>query len=370
MLLDQVRDLTPAFAARDEADPERYPSENVADLYAAGVPGAPFAAPLGGCDATLREAVGVVEEVAHASPSTALLLAMPLGLAGAYAGGPEVAPPEHRASWTNQTERVAADFRAGRVYAACNSEKGAGGALSATKTVAARGRDGEFRLTGDKILASFGRHADVFFSTARVAPAELPVAGDVEFFLLDAHGPGVEILDDWNGFGMRSTESHSVRLLDAPARERLGFPNFIATVMPSNYWACLFAAVPLGCARALLDGIGRPAPTTPALRLHVAEATMRYEAARAYLLDTADSWRPIPTPELAARVLRTKTFVSREAVRLCAELFALSGGRHYTRDGRLSRALAASFAGTALRPPLPLALDTLAESFTLDGVFE
>ena len=51
--------------------------------------------------------------------------------------------------------------------------------------------------------------------------------------------------------------------------------------------------------------------------------------------------------------------------KLCAELFALSGGRHYRRSGSVARALADSFAGTALRPPLPLALDTLVDSFSL-----
>jgi len=60
---------------------------------------------------------------------------------------------------------------------------------------------------------------------------------------------------------------------------------------------------------------------------------------------------------------RTKTFVTQEATRLCAELFALSGGRHYKRDGRLAADTRASFAGTALRPPLPLALDTRCSSF-------
>ena len=54
------------------------------------------------------------------------------------------------------------------------------------------------------------------------------------------------------------------------------------------------------------------------------------------------------------------------ATRLCAELFALSGGRHYTRNGRLARTLAGAFAGTALRPPLPLALETLLQQFTAD----
>jgi hypothetical protein len=91
---------------------------------------------------------------------------------------------------------------------------------------------------------------------------------------------------------------------------------------------------------------------------------MREEALRAYLHETARAWRPAAGAAYAARALRTKTYVTQEATRLCAELFALSGGRHYRRDGRLARTLAASFAGTALRPPLPLALDTLVQQFS------
>lgn len=86
---------------------------------------------------------------------------------------------------------------------------------------------------------------------------------------------------------------------------------------------------------------------------------------RAYLGETATAWRPAGGPDLAARVLRTKTFVTSEATKLCAELFSLAGGRHYRSRDPLARALAASFAGTALRPPLALALDTLVEQFSL-----
>ena len=368
MLLEQVRGLAPALAAREAADPEHYSAESVAELYRAGVPGAPFPAALGGMGATLPEAVAAVEEVAMASPSTALLLSMPLGLAGWYAVGPEVAPKEHRAVWMEQIEQVAADYRAGRIYAACNSERGVGGSLAATKTVAERGEDGVLRLTGEKILASFGRYADVFFSTAKVRPEQLPGAGIVEFFLVDTSAPGVEVLNDWDGFGMRPTESHSVRYTDAPARAVMGFPNFIETVQPTQYAFCLFTAIPLGCAGAILRALATPAPESPALRLRFSEALMRYEALRAYLMETAAGWRPAAGPAYAARVLRTKTHVTQEATKLCAELFALSGGRHYTRTGAVARALAASFAGTALRPPLALALDTLVQNFSLGGL--
>jgi alkylation response protein AidB-like acyl-CoA dehydrogenase len=360
---EAVRDLAPLFAKRDDSDAEHYPAQNIADLVAAGVMRAPFPAAMGGSGCTLLDAVEAIETIASASPSTALLAAMPIGLAGAYSAGPDAAPSEYRQMFAEQIESVAAGYRAGALYAACNSERGAGGSLAATKTTAA-GRDGRFELTGEKILASFGRHADMFFSTAKVDPAQMPGCGVVEFFLVRPTARGVEILDDWDGFGMRSTESHTVRYAGAPAEGIVGFPNFIETVQPLSYWFALFSAIPLGCAAAIRRELSAPVPDSSALRLRFADAQMREEALRAYLHETARAWRPGAGPAYAARVLRMKTYVTQEATKLCAELFALSGGRHYKRDGRLARTLAASFAGTALRPPLPLALDTLMQQFS------
>lgn len=362
---ETVRDLAPRLRERDVADPERYPAENIADLVSAGIVRAPFPSPLGGNGCSLLDAVDALEVIASASPSTALLAAMPIGLAGVYAAGPDAAPPAHRGTWVEQVDRVAADYRAGAIYAACNSERGAGGSLAATKTIAEL-RDGRFEVTGEKILASFGRHADMFFSTAKVDPAQMPGCGVVEFFLMRPDGRGVTILDDWDGFGMRSTESQTVRYAQAPAEGIVGFPNFIETVQPLSYWFALFAAIPLGCAAAIRRELSAPAPESPALRLRLADALMREEALRAYLHETARVWRPAAGPAYAARVLRTKTYVTQEATRLCADLFALSGGRHYRRGDRLARSLAASFAGTALRPPLTLALDTLVQQFSGD----
>src|SRR5690349_7881560 len=54
-LLADVQSLAPIMAARDAADPESYPVENVADLVRAGVLVSPFPASLGGRDARLPE---------------------------------------------------------------------------------------------------------------------------------------------------------------------------------------------------------------------------------------------------------------------------------------------------------------------------
>ena len=357
-------EMVERFAARDAASPEQFPRENLADLFEAGVVCGPLPPALGGRGWSLRDSVLAIEAVAAVSPSTALVASMPLGLAGVYRLGPGAAPAAHAAAWSDQIQRVAADYRAKKLYAACNSERGAGGSLAATTTVANRAGDGRFRLSGEKILASSGRFADVFFSTAKVAPGDLPGAGSVEFFFVDVAAPGVEVLEDWDGFGMRATESQTVRYSDAVARELMGFPNFIEAVAPLQYWYCLFAGIALGCARSILKAMATPAPVSAALRLRYSEALMRYEALRAYLLETADGWRASAGAAYAARVLRTKTYVTQESTKLCAELFALGGGRHYRRSGAVARTLADSFASTALRPPLSLSLDTLVESFS------
>jgi alkylation response protein AidB-like acyl-CoA dehydrogenase len=360
---DQLRDLLPQIAERESSAPDEYPRPSIDALYRAGVISAPFPAALGGSGWCLTDAVAALVAIAEASPSTALVASMPLGLAGVLGLGPDVAPASHRSQWARQIEQIAADYRRGLVYAACNSEKGAGGSLEATQTVAQRDQDGRFHITGEKILASAGRYASTFFSTAKVSQDDLPGAGIVEIFLIQVDSPGVTILQDWDGFGMRPTESQTVRYERAPVRELFGFPNFINLVQPLQYWFCLFAAIPLGCANAMLKGLSTPAPRSPALRLRLSDAAMRCEAMRAYLNETAAAYIPAAGSSYAARVLRTKTYVSQEATKVCAELFALSGGRSYRRSNRMARTLADSFAGTSLRPPLALALDTLVENF-------
>ncbi|MCA9851513.1 MAG: hypothetical protein KC461_12830, partial [Dehalococcoidia bacterium] len=205
--------------------------------------------------------------------------------------------------------------------------------------------------------------ADVFFSTGKVTQEDLPGAGVVEEFLVRTNATGVTIASDWDGFGMRSTESQSVRYEDAEAIRMWGYPNLIAHSQAFGYWYLLFAAIPLGAAWGIYDLMSTPAPSSPAMRLRLSEARMRLEALSAYLHESAREWRPAAGAGYVGRVLRTKTHVSAEATKLCAELFALSGGRQYRRGGPAARLLAAPFAGTALRPPLALALDQLVDQF-------
>ena len=363
--LGEVRALATMFAEREAADPEAYPAESIRDLFNSGIVQAAFPEHLGGSAWSLVDCCDAAETIASYSASTALLLSMPLGLGGICGLDASIAPQQHRDTWARQAERIAADYAAGKFYAACNSERGAGGNLEATQTMARRDASGALRLTGDKILASGGTHANVFMSSAKVSQQDVPGAGIVEFFFVPTTSPGVDVKHDWDGFGMRSTESQSVRYEDAEAREMLGFPNFLELVTPTTYWYCIFAAVSLGCATGILRILGNPAPSSPALRFRLADAQMRTEAMRAYVRETAREWRPAAGSAYTQRVVRMKSYVTAEATKLAAELFALGGGRHYRRTDAAARLLSDSFAGTALRPPFGATLDVLAEQFEI-----
>src|SRR5258705_2639864 len=147
----------------------------------------------------------------------------------------------------------------------------------------------------------------MFFSTAKVDQSDMPGAGVVEFFLVPPTAAGVDILDDWDGFGMRSTESHTVRYHGAPADGIVGFPNFIEIVQPLTYWFALFSAIPLGCATAIRRELSTPAPESPALRMRLSDAQMAEEAPRADLHGTGGQLGPAGGPGRRAPRLGTRT---------------------------------------------------------------
>ncbi|OAI44080.1 hypothetical protein AYO38_02305 [bacterium SCGC AG-212-C10] len=362
--LDDVETIARRFGEREAIDRESFPEESFAEMKEMRLMAAALPVALGGSGWSTADAAVAVERMAMHAPSCALMLAMPLGLSGIY--GSDITPPEaSRQTWLANRDLVTGWYRDGRWIAAANSEKGAGGAIENTKTTAALDADGAWRLSGEKILASGGKHADYFFSVAKLDASSLPGSKGFEMFLAETNAPGVNIRDDWDGLGMRSTESQSVGYESAPTAAMVAFPDFLGVVQPVSYFLSLFAAVPLGCTAALLRLLATPTPQSPALRLRFSESLMRYESARAYLLDTASRWRPGAGPAYGARAVRTKTYVAQESVRIAADLFALSGGRSYTRTSPAAHLLLDAFAGTSLRPPLALGLDQLVEGFGL-----
>ena len=297
--LADARALAQRCAARESAAPDEFSTESFDDIKRSGIVRWPLPAALGGRGIALTDAVRATEILAQHSPSTALLTVMPLGLAGVYALGSEAAPEQHRNGVVSADRRGRGGVSRGTMVRRVQLGEGGGRLAGRNEDGRVEGHGRRWRLTGEKILASSGSHADYFFSTGKVTQEDLPGAGVVEFFFVRVDAAGVKILDDWDGFGMRPTESQSVVYEDAPCAMLMGFPNFIEVVQPLQYWFCLFAAIPLGCAASMLSALATPAPSSPALRLRFADAQMRIEALRAYLLETASMWRAAAGPAYA-----------------------------------------------------------------------
>jgi alkylation response protein AidB-like acyl-CoA dehydrogenase len=355
-----ARELSTRFrerlAAEVAAGTLSFPRANIADLKDAGFLLLTVPAEAGGFGQSLETYCAVIEELASGSPATALLLTMPVGFDAIFLFPDGEVPDAHRTAYKEQRAWVFEESAAGRIFAAGNSEPGIA-VIQDTQTRAER-RDGVWWLTGRKVFGSWGTNSDWLFSTARVPEGMLPDASPVEFFYLPTHGEGVHWNDDWNSFGMAETASNSFELRDAPANGLVGFPGFATAPIPDFWWRLSFTAVALGCVRGLLAPLlERSSALGPAARSELASLTARYEASRAYLLDTARQGGPTTTPAYGARTLRVKTHVTQECVGLAGTLFSLGSGSALAANGLAAKYLRDVFAGTGLRLPYKASLD-------------
>lgn len=313
----------------------------------------------GGAGLSLAGFCAVTEELASGWPAVGLLLVMPPGVASMYLYPEEQVPDEYRARWRAQSDWVFQQIAAGRVFAAGNSEPGISD-INLSRAVARPEGDG-WRISGRKVFGSWGEHSDWFQTTARVPDASTP-DGRAEQFFVATNSEGVHWNHDWNGLGMAETESHSFVLEDASSPWMMGFPGVRDAPIPAGWAALPFAAVALGCVRGLLAPmLAGSGSLGPALRSELATLTARYEAARAYLLHSAAQAEPVSTRAFLALVTRTKAQVTREAVAVAADLFALGSGQALAANGLAGKYLRDVFAGTGLRPPLRASLDTQAD---------
>jgi len=364
------REFARRFRGTDCRGPRRYPAENVADLVEAGTSGSfPEVAgrPRAG---RLNDSVAAIETVAADRLSRAALVGdMPLAWRACYGWVRSCAPAAHRGVWANSD--LSACIRLPRrdsLYAACNSEKGRvahsrdnyGGATWPPWPVPAHGREDPRFVRAVSPAPSLLRRR----SARKTCQA---LASSSSSLLIQA-APGVQIMDDWDGFGMAATESQTgaLRLGRGPRSD--GLPNFIEAVQPLQYWYCLFSAIALGSPGASCHHPWPlPRPTSPRCGSATRNALMAVRVAACLPVRDLGSLESVcRDPAMQARVLRTKTFVTQEihqalrgAVRAGRgpPLSAVgSGGAHAGRTPLQAR---------ALRPPLGWRSTCLVENFGL-----
>jgi indole-3-acetate monooxygenase len=181
--------------------------------------------------------------------------------------------------------------------------------------------EGGYRVTGNFAFASGGRHAtwlgahvpvyEAPDGSQRRTPADIPVVRTVLF-----PAAAAPLTDIWHVMGLRGTGSDAYAVSDLfvpethtlsrddPAERR--YPGSLYALSTTSLYACGFASLALGVARALLDAfVALAMEKTPrgykhALRnnavtqTETAEAEARLRAARTYLRGTLDEvWRSV-----------------------------------------------------------------------------
>jgi len=346
-----------------------------AELRSAGVTMLPVPVEQGGAwrsvEASLRPTCDTLRVLAAGDPSVTLVSAMhPAVLAFFLANE----APDH-ALWNEQREAVFASAAAGAQWGTVTSEPGSGGDVALTRSTAEPLDDADdidipgrrYAITGDKHFGSGTGVCTFALTTAIPAGEDEPAAFFLDTRRVAAGGeqPGFTVAREWDGVGMRATQSHAVRL-DGARAIRFEWPSSLTDLArgagPSN--AALFTAVVLG----VLDEAIATARPRIAPRLAEMRPYEQVEWARA----TTEHWlaeqaydgilRAIANGDPAtafAAGLRGKTAVAELAETIMRRVTRVVGGGTFSGSSPFSSWFEDVRALGFLRPPWGLAFDGL-----------
>ncbi|HYF45974.1 MAG TPA: acyl-CoA dehydrogenase family protein, partial [Acidimicrobiales bacterium] len=237
---------------------------------------------------SVRPIAGALRALAAGDPSVALVSAMHPAVLTYW-----LCPPDEDEAWAAQRVAVFESAAGGHQWATVTSEPGSGGDIAKTKATARQ--DGDvWRVSGDKHFGSGTGVADRMITTAVPEGEDLPTV-----FVLDTTTEeGRTVIAEWDGMGMRATQSHAVRLDGAPAFR-------LATARPIEQISgpamppieAFFVAVVLG----VLDEAVATARAQVRDRAESLRAYERVEWARA----EQDHWLAVQAHEGALRALET-----------------------------------------------------------------
>lgn len=338
-ILDSVRDLLPAIAARgDEIEQgRRLPLDLVAKLRDAGCFRTLVPRRFGGAELELADHMAVVRELARADGSVAWTVMIgssapailgklpPPAFAEIYSGGPDVV--------------VAGAFN---------------------PTGVATPVDGGYRASGRWAFASGCQHADWFVAHCFIDDGRMP---PIRMMVLPA--ADIEIIDTWTVSGLCGTGSHDFTIDDEFVPSAHTFAVFdeggvegpVGRIPELSLSALGFANVALGIAESALGEVttlatakvpmfaGATLAANPLFRNQLGAADAHLGAARALLDSTvASTWatavagEPLTLAE-RARIRATATWVTAAAAEVVDTAYSAGGGSALYSSSPLQRRL-------------------------------
>jgi len=314
-----------------------------------------------------RPVAQALRALAGGDPSVALVSAMHPAVLSYWLATPDPSEPV----WQAQRSAAFASAADGRQWGTITSEPGSGGDIAKTKAVAVPDPDldpflegAPHRVTGAKHFGSGSGIADRMLTTAVAEGEDKP-----SVYVLDSSaGPGsphFEMVGEWDGMGMRATQSHALHLRDAPA-VRLATSRPLEEITgpalpPIEAW---FVAVVLG----VLD----EAVATARAQIRDRADTLRPYEQVEWTKAEQDHWlavqahdgalRAIESGDAAAAThaaLRAKQSIAELAEQTLLRLGRVLGGGTFSQRSPFSHWLEDVRALGFLRPPWALAHDLL-----------
>src|SRR6478752_3117169 len=317
----------------------RFPEELIPQLAELNLLGVPFPEEFGGAGADNVSYAIVLEELARACASTAIIVSAHTSLATWPIF--EFGTPEQRQKYVG---RLASGAMLG---AFALTEPGAGTDAAAGTTTAELVGD-DYVLNGSKIFITNGGFADVYIVTAMTDPA----AGTrgISAFIIEADTPGLSIGERESKMGIRASSTTPLYFSDCriPKDALLGQPGkgFKIAMATLDGGRIGVAAQALGIAQGALDAavayakervqFGKPIAALQAIQWMIADMATEVDAAR--LLVYRAAWNKDNGLPYGTAASMAKLFASETATRVADRAIQIHGGYGYTESYPVERA--------------------------------
>ena len=353
--------------AADVDSKGRFPSEGVSALASAGFLGLCVPTELGGRGQGPRVFAAVVEELAQACASTAMVYVMHVTAAQAIA-----------ASKHARRDALLREMGAGKhLTTLAFSESGSRSVFWVPVSKLDADGDG-YRTSAHKSWVTSAGHADSFVSSAAVAGTKAPT--DSTLYLVQRTARGVNRKNGFDGLGLRGNDSapvelESVRvaagdLLTEPGK---GLDGMLGVVLP--WFAIGTAAMSNGlCAAAVgataghltnagFEHDGRKLRDLPNLRARLAQMSSRTEQSRALLAHTLGMLEK-PSPATPFYVLHSRLAAIEAALAVTDLAMKACGGAAFSKHLPLERLFRDARAGWIMAPTVDHLEDIVGRALT------
>jgi alkylation response protein AidB-like acyl-CoA dehydrogenase len=375
--LGPVLDVAGKYAREVDAE-ARFPVEAVTALRESGLLGLTLPVEVGGLGGGPREMVEVLDALAGACGSTAMIYLMHLAAAMPLAAAPPPGLPE-----------VLSQMAQGAVVGSLAfSEAGSRSHFWAPTSRASRNGDG-VRVQAAKSWVTSAGYADLYVvSTLTPRPdpgAEAVVGGGgVDLYAVPAGTVGVTVAGAWRGMGLRGNASAPMRI-DAvlPDAYRLGSTGSGLELMLSTVlaWfnlgnaavsvglsrAALAAAVGHACA-ARMEHLDQSLSALPTIRAQLARASIELAMTAAYV-DQAAGRLIEPRDDTMLHVLGVKAAANDAALRITDTAMRVCGGAAFSEHLSIDRYFRDARAGHVMAPTADVLYDFYGKAVTNQPLF-